>query len=235
MVQKLRMQLITVWLNIAAGFLFIDSPLDDDLTSATSVAEFIYIAEDAILRKEDGDPFNDPTNEELEALKNVADHINNDPENNWQVTDPIVGKYEATATDPGSDDLTFEWDFESDGMIDVVVTHYNDPLAGPDPYPSPWGTYPFTVIDVQIVGYPAPPASFNPVVFVTDDDGCTAPDEDPEDPWSADWTFRYEVSWKTIEYGFVIYNVTATYIDWDSQIIPMDPNTGNPIYSPGGP
>lgn len=235
MVQKLRMQLITVWLNIAAKFLFIDSPLNDPLTTATSIREFINIAEDAILRKEDNDPTNDPTDDELEDLKDVADHINNDA-GGWIVTDPVVGKFEAKVTDPGSDDLTLMWDLLGTGSKIVTVIYYNDPTKTPpdDPYPSPWGTYPFTIIDLQIVGFPTPPATFNPRLYVRDDDGCETSDEDPGDPWSADWTFEYDVSWRVIEFNFTIWDVSVTYLDWDSVVVPIDPITGEPIYGGGG-
>lgn len=229
MVQKLRMQLITVWLNVAAGFLFIDSPLNHPLTSAQSVEEFILIAEDAILRMEDGIPYNDPTEGELEDLKDVADDINNDA-GSWQYTHPVVGEFEATVQDPGSDDLKFEWDFEGDATIDITVIYYNDPMAGPDPYPSPWGTYPFWVNDKHIVPYPMPPQTFEPTLYVTDDDGCMTEDEDPEDPWSANWKFEYNVTWKSIEFGFTIYAVPITYLEWDSYVTPRDPESGDPMY-----
>ncbi|UCE38009.1 MAG: PKD domain-containing protein [Thermoplasmata archaeon] len=54
--------------------------------------------------------------------------------------------YISEATDPGSDDLTFTWDW-GDGTSDSVTVYYNDG-ANPDPYPSPWGTYPFTATDM---------------------------------------------------------------------------------------
>ncbi|UCE38892.1 MAG: PKD domain-containing protein, partial [Thermoplasmata archaeon] len=50
----------------------------------------------------------------------------------------------ANSTDQGSDDLTFSWKFE---LVPATTNiHYNDGL-GPDPYPSPWGTYPFSATD----------------------------------------------------------------------------------------
>jgi PKD repeat protein len=48
--------------------------------------------------------------------------------------------FEGTASDPGSDDLTFSWDWD-DGTADTVTIYYNDGMA-PDPYPSPDGIYP---------------------------------------------------------------------------------------------
>jgi hypothetical protein len=54
----------------------------------------------------------------------------------------------ATASDPGSDDLIFSWDW-GDGTPDTVMYYYNNDSI-PDPYPSPLGTFPFSVVsDVQ--------------------------------------------------------------------------------------
>jgi WD40 repeat protein len=53
--------------------------------------------------------------------------------------------FKSTATDPGSDDLTFTWSW-GDGTSDTVTLYYNDGV-GPDPYPSPWGTYPLSLTD----------------------------------------------------------------------------------------
>jgi hypothetical protein len=55
--------------------------------------------------------------------------------------------FEGTASDPGSDDLTFTWDWD-DGCADTSTIYYNDGV-GPDPYPSPDGVYPVSVLDVQ--------------------------------------------------------------------------------------
>lgn len=55
--------------------------------------------------------------------------------------------FEGTASDPGSDDLTFTW-FWDDATPNTVTTYYNDDL-NPDPYPSPDGIYPVSVLDVQ--------------------------------------------------------------------------------------
>jgi Mg-chelatase subunit ChlD len=59
----------------------------------------------------------------------------------------------ANATDPGSDDLTFTWNW-GDGTPDTVTTYYNDGV-NPEPFynsssneiKSPWGTYPFNATD----------------------------------------------------------------------------------------
>jgi C1A family cysteine protease len=44
--------------------------------------------------------------------------------------------FTATATDPGSDDLTFVWDWD-DGTSDNITIYLNDQLYDPDPNPSP--------------------------------------------------------------------------------------------------
>ncbi|MBT6680679.1 MAG: hypothetical protein HOB07_01355, partial [Chloroflexi bacterium] len=74
----------------------------------------------------------------------------------------------ATATDPGSDDLTFYWN----GIEDD--TYWNDGI-GPDPASSPDGTFPFTVTDTGTVNYAAP-GVFSVDVTVEDDDAGTASD-----------------------------------------------------------
>ncbi len=66
-------------------------------------------------------------------------------------------KFEATATDPGSDDLTFEWDF-GDGNI---TTNF---------YPNPGGIFPITVVDAVFHGFPGS-GTYVVTVTVTDDDG----------------------------------------------------------------
>jgi uncharacterized repeat protein (TIGR01451 family) len=73
----------------------------------------------------------------------------------------------AEATDPGSDDLTFTWQFE----YGPTITHifYNDGV-GPDPYPSPWGTYPFNVSDTVTHTY-GDNYNYTLNLLVTDDDG----------------------------------------------------------------
>jgi hypothetical protein len=76
----------------------------------------------------------------------------------------------ATSFDPGSDDLTFVWELE-DGPT-ISNTHYNDGM-NPDPFPSPWGTYPFSATDTVGHTY-GDDGNFTIVLTVTDDDGGTA-------------------------------------------------------------
>jgi hypothetical protein len=54
--------------------------------------------------------------------------------------------FSGIATDPGSDDLEFTWSW-GDGTADTVTLYFND-RTGPDPYPSPGGTYPFNATDI---------------------------------------------------------------------------------------
>jgi len=76
----------------------------------------------------------------------------------------------ANAVDPGSDDLTFTWNFEYDPMTQIV--YYNDGV-GPDPPKSPDGTFPFSVDDSTAHTY-GDNGVFRISLRVEDDDGGAA-------------------------------------------------------------
>ena len=69
----------------------------------------------------------------------------------------------ATASDPGSDDLTFTW------SVGDVNVHFNDGV-GPDPVLSPYGTFPFEASDSIDAVYAGPGVEAL-TVTVADDDG----------------------------------------------------------------
>lgn len=75
----------------------------------------------------------------------------------------------ADASDPGSDDLTFIWLFEYGPTITDML--YNDGI-GPDPYPSPSGTYPFDASDTVTHIY-GDDYDYSLTLTVMDDDGGT--------------------------------------------------------------
>lgn len=73
------------------------------------------------------------------------------------------------ATDVGSDDLEFVWEFEL--SYSYTNMHYNG--IGPDPLPSPYGTFPFTVMDA-ITHTHGDNGVYDVKLTVTDDDGGSA-------------------------------------------------------------
>jgi hypothetical protein len=104
------------------------------------------------------------------TVNNVAPAITTDSmdQPNSQFILPIVHTldFEATATDPGSDDLTFTWDW-GDATSDITI-YYNDGVA-PDPYPSP-EVNPMDVTDTVSHVY-MEPGDYTMTLTVTDDDG----------------------------------------------------------------
>jgi hypothetical protein len=77
--------------------------------------------------------------------------------------------FTGTGDDPGSDDLTFTWDF-GDGSPTESTISYNDALGlQPDPFPSPGGTFPFSA--ASRVSHAYAPGDYTVTLTVTDDDG----------------------------------------------------------------
>jgi PKD repeat protein len=76
--------------------------------------------------------------------------------------------YLSEANDQGSDDLKFTWEW-GDGTSDSIIIHYNDGI-GPDPYPSPLGTYPFSASDSVDHTY-GDNGVYTIILTVDDDDG----------------------------------------------------------------
>ena len=75
--------------------------------------------------------------------------------------------FTGAGTDPGSDDLTFLWDF-GDGSATATSTTFNDG-AGPDPFPSPGGTFP--VAASSRVSHSYSPGDYLVRLRASDDDG----------------------------------------------------------------
>jgi hypothetical protein len=74
--------------------------------------------------------------------------------------------FHASAYDPGSDDLTFMWDWGDNST--EARTYFNDGI-GPDPYPSP-DVNPISVDDVATHSFPGG-GTYVVTLTVTDDDG----------------------------------------------------------------
>ncbi|MEE9152242.1 MAG: PKD domain-containing protein, partial [Thermoplasmata archaeon] len=123
--------------------------------------------------------FQDGTSERLHHTFNVrksywnSDHWNHiDP---WEVdlTGTILKHgitFEATATDPGSDDLTFYWEFGDGGTLGPN-TYFNDGMS-PDPFPSP-EINAILATDIVYHAYTAS-GTYTVTLTVMDDDGGIA-------------------------------------------------------------
>ena len=98
-----------------------------------------------------------------QSKKRDSDHWNHVEPWEVDINDHLIGhelSLEVIATDPGSDDLTFQWNSE------IVITYYNNGIS-PDPYPSPDGIFPFKVEDIICVPYKGPGPY---TLTITDDD-----------------------------------------------------------------
>jgi PKD repeat protein len=105
------------------------------------------------------------------TVNNVAPTVTTGMEQpNSQFILPVVHTldFEANGTDPGSDDLTFDWDWGDTSSATAI--YYNDGV-GPDPYPSP-DVNPMDVTDSQSHAY-STPGTYTVTLTVTDDDGTT--------------------------------------------------------------
>jgi hypothetical protein len=134
-------------------------------------------------------PFDDPINGQINGadpawvtmkFRNGEEHtydhtfnFNHPDEWSWvtRVNQFFVGNvldFEATATDVGSDDMRFTWNW-GDGTPNEGDMYYNDG-SGPDPVKSPDGAFPCTESETRSHAYWAP---VNHVLTLTveDDDG----------------------------------------------------------------
>ncbi len=103
-------------------------------------------------------------------ITNVAPLIVLDDPNPVDENSPVT--ISGMATDSGSDDLTFTWDW-GDGTSDTVTIYYNDG-TNPDPEQSPGGTFPFSVEDVVSHTYGDDGVFTVTLTVEDDDDGMTA-------------------------------------------------------------
>ncbi len=99
------------------------------------------------------------------TVNNVAPTI--EPLETYEVNENSPVTLSATAEDPGSDDLTFTWDWD-DGTSDTVTIYYNDG-TNPDPEQSPGGTFPFSIIDTVSHTY-GDDGDYQVTLTVEDDD-----------------------------------------------------------------
>jgi len=81
------------------------------------------------------------------------------------VGEPVT--FEIDLADAGSDDLEFTWD------VGGGAIYYNDG-NGPDPDPSPWGTYPFSVRHSATVVFDKPGVRYVKILVKDDDGGSTS-------------------------------------------------------------
>jgi PKD repeat protein len=100
------------------------------------------------------------------TIDNVAPTVNALPSITINEGDSVT--FNGHATDPGSDDLTFEWYWEYRSSYDKTTTYHNNP-PNPDPYPSPQ-VNPRNVTDSASCQY-GDNGVFMVTLTVTDDDG----------------------------------------------------------------
>lgn len=154
MKEKAELQLMALWLNVASGKLSLNTTVQ--LPAGTlSLGEVISEIEETILNSND--------TKELEWAKDIADDINN-----GKLIPLVSVSFAASAIDPGSDDLTFFWEW-GDGFVSGPNMYYNNGVS-PDPFRSPGGVYPFLVEDLASHSYWAE-GTYYVTLSVSDDDG----------------------------------------------------------------
>ncbi|MCK4444192.1 MAG: PKD domain-containing protein, partial [Thermoplasmata archaeon] len=132
----------------------LDDPVNGQLNGATPVWVILGFDDGTVVKLDRTFNVNHPNTWTWE-IKDISNHF--------------IGKditFSATASDQGSDDLTFTWDW-GDGTTSTA-TYYNDGV-GPDPYPSP-DVNPITATDVQMHAFMLPKV-YTVTITVTDDDG----------------------------------------------------------------
>ena len=152
--------------------------------------------------------------------------------------------FAATASDPGSDDLTFDWDF-GDGNSATGVSLVNDPLF--DPFPSPTVQPRVNVEDEQSHTY-ADACTYEATLDVTDDDGgASATDTvavlvtgNADNSWPTGWWHRQymhdgsvaDFTVATLECYLAIARFGSTVFD---EAVPLTTLAdANAVLQPGG-
>ncbi|MEE9151510.1 MAG: PKD domain-containing protein [Thermoplasmata archaeon] len=192
------------------------------------------------------------------TVNNVAPSI--DPLGTYTTDENSPITLDAHVTDPGSDDLTFTWEFEFGPTI--TNTYYNDgvvpePIYNPstNEIKSPWGAYPFSGTDVVQHTY-GDNGVFKVILTVEDDDGGVtittlnvtvnnvAPTVDSDGPYIVDENSPISLNGYgtdpgsddlTFTWEFEL-GPTMTSVHYNDGVGPepiYDPNT-NEIKSPGG-
>jgi hypothetical protein len=100
------------------------------------------------------------------TVNNVAPSGNISGPDSGYLDQPI--DFTGNGIDPGSDDLTFTWDW-GDGSSDTINLYYNSGATS-DTSPSPLGTFPFTIADDVQHTYDSK-GSFTVTLNISDDDG----------------------------------------------------------------
>jgi hypothetical protein len=144
MIVMAKRQLMGLWLNIVSDKVNITSEINmSNLTISSTAWDAVLEIEDVILHS---------TNRtELERVKNIADNINN-----GRGIALAYVEFEATASDPGADDLTFNWEFGDGISDDQFYENFN-------------GTFPVEITDYVSHSYYSL-GTFTVTLTVYDDD-----------------------------------------------------------------